>query len=40
VLRDLEDEQDEPKVQWGDNQNGVFEIAVKEISHLPTLTAS
>jgi len=24
----------------GDNQNGVFEIAVKEISHLPTLPAS
>jgi len=27
-------------VQWGPNQNGVFEIAVKEISMLPTLTAS
>jgi len=27
-------------VQWGDNQNGVFEFAVKEIPVLPTLTAS
>jgi len=24
---------------WGDNQNGVFEFAVKEILHLPTSTA-
>jgi len=27
-------------VQWGPNQNGVFEIVVKEISMLLTLTAS
>jgi len=27
-------------VQWGPNQNGVIDIAVKEISVLPTLTAS
>jgi len=27
-------------VQWGDNQNGVFEFTMKEISHLPTLTTS
>jgi len=27
-------------VQWGDNQNGVFEFAMKEISHLPTFTTS
>jgi len=26
-------------VQWGDNQNGVFEFVVKEISVLPTLIA-
>ena len=27
-------------VQWGDNQNDVFEFALKEISHLPNLTTS
>jgi len=27
-------------VQWGDNQNGVFEFIVKGISMLPTLIAS
>jgi len=27
-------------VQWGDNQYGVFEFAMKEISMLPTLIAS
>jgi len=26
-------------VQWGTNQNGVFQFAMKEVSVLPTLTA-